>query len=216
MDTDFARLQMVAQQVRAWNVLHPDVLQVLKTVPREQFVPAGYEVLAFADTEIPIGHEQAMMTPTLEGRVLQALKPTPEDSVLEIGTGTGFLAACLARLADTVFSIDIHDEFLGAAKANLEDSGIRNVTLLAMDAMSELPEQTFDAIAVTGSIQEFDPRLVAALNPGGRLFVVVGDGPAMDARLVTRTGDNDWRSDSLFETVLAPLVNGSKPRQFLF
>ena len=216
MDTDFARQQMVDQQVRAWDVLHPDVLQVLKNIPREQFVPTGYEALAFADTEIPIGHGQFMMTPTLEGRLLQALKPTSSDKVLEIGTGSGFLAACLARLSDSVTSVDIHDDFLAAAKVNLEDSGIGNVTLLSMDAMQELPDEKFDVVAITGSIEDFDPRFVDALNPGGRLFVVVGTGPAMDARLVTRTGDNDWQSESLFETVLAPLVNGSKPPQFLF
>ena len=216
MDTDFARQQMVDQQVRAWDVLHPDVLQVLKNVPREQFVPTGYEALAFADTEIPIGHGQFMMTPTLEGRLLQALKPTSTDKVLEIGTGSGFLAACLARLSDSVTSVDIHDDFLEAAKVNLEDTGIGNVTLLSMDATQELPDEKFDIVAVTGSIEDFDPRFVDALNPGGRLFVVVGTSPAMDARLVTRTGENDWQSENLFETVLAPLVNGSKPPQFLF
>ena len=216
MDTDFARQQMVDQQVRAWDVLHPDVLRVLRNIPREQFVPTGYEGLAFADTEIPIGHSQFMMTPTLEGRVLQALKPTSTDNVLEIGTGSGFLAACLARLSDSVTSVDIHDDFLEAAKVNLEDSGISNVKLLSMDAMQKLPDEKFDVVAITGSIEDFDPRFVEALKPSGRLFVVVGAGPAMDARLVTRTGDNDWQSESLFETVLAPLVNGSKPPQFLF
>jgi protein-L-isoaspartate(D-aspartate) O-methyltransferase len=216
MDTDFARQQMVDQQVRAWDVLHPDVLRVLRNIPREQFVPTGYEALAFADTEIPIGHSQFMMTPTLEGRVLQALKPTSTDNVLEIGTGSGFLAACLARLSDSVTSVDIHDAFLEAAKVNLEDSGISNVKLLSMDATQKLPDEKFDVVAITGSIEDFDPRFVEALKPGGRLFVVVGTGPAMDARLVTRTGDNDWQSESLFETVLAPLVNGSKPPQFLF
>ncbi len=216
MDTDFARQQMVDQQVRAWDVLHPDVLRVLRNIPREQFVPTGYEALAFADTEIPIGHSQFMMTPTLEGRVLQALKPTSADDVLEIGTGSGFLAACLARLSDSVTSVDIHDDFLEAAKVNLEDSGISNVKLLSMDAMQKLPDEKFDVVAITGSIEDFDPRFVEALKPRGRLFVVVGAGPAMDARLVTRTGDNDWQSESLFETVLAPLVNGSKPPQFLF
>jgi protein-L-isoaspartate(D-aspartate) O-methyltransferase len=216
MDTDFARQQMVDQQVRAWDVLHPDVLRVLRNIPREQFVPTGYEALAFADTEIPIGHSQFMMTPTLEGRVLQALKPTRSDNVLEIGTGSGFLAACLARLSDSVTSVDIHNDFLESAKVNLEDSGISNVKLLSMDATQKLPDEKFDVVAITGSIEDFDPRFVEALKPSGRLFVVVGTGPAMDARLVTRTGDNDWQSESLFETVLAPLVNGSKPPQFLF
>ena len=216
MDTEFASQQMVEQQVRAWDVLHPDILAVLKKVPREQFVPTGYEALAFADTEIPIGHGQVMMTPTMEGRVLQALVPTTTDKVLEIGTGTGFLTACLARLAGDVTSIDVYEDFVTTAKANLEDSGINNVELLTMDATQDLPDDKFDVIALTGSIQTFDPRYVMALNPGGRMFAVVGDGPAMDARVITRTGTNDWRTDSLFETDLASLVNGSQPPQFLF
>ena len=216
MDTDFARQQMVEQQVRAWDVLDPDVLQVLMEIPREQFVPTGYESLAFADTEIPIGHGQSMMTPTLEGRVLQALKPAAGESVLEVGTGTGFVTACLAKLASTVTSIDIYEDFLKTARANIEDSGLGDVELLQMDAMEALPEGTFDVIAVTGSIETFDPRFVEALAPGGRLFVVVGAGPAMDARIVTRTGDNEWDSESLFETTLAPLINGVEPPRFSF
>ena len=216
MDTDFARQQMVDQQVRAWQVLDEKVLEVLAEIPREQFVPTGFESLAFADTEIPIGHGQSMMTPTIEGRVLQSLTPAPGDSALEIGTGTGFLAACLARLAGNVTSVDIHDDFLETARANLEDSGISGVTLLAMDAMRELPAGKFDVIAVTGSVEELDSRLTEALAPGGRMFVVVGKAPAMDARLVTRLGDNEWQSRSLFETVLKPLTNGTAPPPFLF
>jgi protein-L-isoaspartate(D-aspartate) O-methyltransferase len=216
MDTDFARQQMVEQQVRAWDVLDPDVLQVLMEIPREQFVPTGYESLAFADTEVPIGHGQSMMTPTLEGRVLQALKPAAGESVLEVGTGTGFVTACLAKLAGPVTSIDIYEDFLDTARANIEDSGLGDVELLQMDAMESLPEGAFDVIAVTGSIETFDPRFVEALAPGGRLFVVVGAGPAMDARLVTRTSDNEWDSESLFETTLTPLVNGVESPQFSF
>ena len=216
MNTEFARRQMVNQQVRAWEVLSAGILSTLKLVPREQFVPTRFGALSFADTEIPIGHGQLMMTPTMEGRVLQALDIGPADSVLEIGTGTGFLAACLACLAEKVTSIDIDEDLLKMAAANLEDLGITNVELLAMDATEELPDGRFDAIAVTGSIQDFDPRFVMALNPGGRMFVVVGDAPAMDARIITRTGDNEWRTESLFETDLAPLVNGTKPPQFLF
>lgn len=216
MKTDFARQQMVDQQVRAWDVLSSDILQALMTVPREQFVPVGYEALAFADTEIPIGHDESMMTPTLEGRLLQALELESTDSVLEIGTGTGFVTACLAQLAGRITSVDIHEDFLKKAAANLEDTGTREVDLLVMDATKELPDAQYDAIAVTGSIQTFDPRFVMALKPGGRLFVVVGDAPAMDARLITRTGDNEWKTDSLFETSLKPLVNSNLPPQFSF
>ena len=216
MNIDFARQQMVEQQVRAWDVLDPDILNVLRKVPREQFVPPGLEPLAFADTEIPIGHGQSMMTPTLEGRVLQSLELDASDNVLEIGTGSGFLTACLARLAGQVTSIDIYDDFLKSATGNLEDSGIENVELMNMDATEHLPDGQFDAIAVTGSIQRFDPRLVTALAPEGRLFVVVGDAPAMDARLIRRSSDSEWATTSLFETALTPLVHGALPPQFLF
>ena len=202
--------------MRAWDVLQPGILDVLMNVPREQFVPSGYESLAFADMEVPLGHGQSMMTPTLEGRVLQALQVNSGDSVLEVGTGSGFLTACLARLGDKVTSLEIYADFMKSAQANLEDTGISNFELLPMDATQELPDATYDAIAITGSIQSFDPRFVMALNPGGRLFVVVGDAPAMDARLITRRSDNDWQTESLFETVLTPLVNGNKPPQFLF
>ncbi len=216
MNTDFARQQMVSQQIRAWDVLDASVLQVISTVPREHFVPAGYETLAFADTEIPIGHGQSMMTPPVEGRLLQALELEHSDNVLEIGTGTGFLTACLASLAESVTSVDIHDDFLRMAARHLEESGIENVDLVAMDATQELPKKHYDAIAVTGSIQTFDPRYVEALHPGGRLFIIVGDAPAMDARLVRRTGDSDWRSETLFETNLTPLLHGALPPQFSF
>lgn len=216
MKTDFARQQMVEQQVRAVNVLDLEILDVLSELPREQFVPSGYESLAFADMEIPIGHGETMMTPTIEGRVLQSLDLKPDDSVLEVGTGTGFLAACMARLAGSVTSIDIHEEFLVRAAANLEDSGISNVELLEMNAMCALPDQCFDAIAVTGSIETFDPRFVMALKPGGRLFVVVGDEPVMEARRVVRTSDAEWDTKVLFETSLRPLVDGALPPQFSF
>lgn len=213
---DFARRQMVEQQVRAWDVLDFGILDVLKDVPRERFVPHGFEALAFADTEIPIGHGEAMMTPTIEGRLLQSLDLRADDKVLEIGTGTGFLTACLARLAGSVTSIDIREEFLQRAAANLDDTSIEDVRLLHMDATRELPDKKFDAIAVTGSIEAFDPRFIMALNPGGRLFVVVGAAPVMEARLVRRDSDTQWHSDILFETSLRPLIHGSQPAHFSF
>jgi len=216
INTEFARQQMVEQQVRAWDVLDATVLKILSDVPRERFVPAGYEALAFADTEIPIGHGESMMTPTVEGRVLQALNIRKTDKVLEIGTGTGFLTACLARLADYVTTLDINDDFLNTASRNLQDTGIVNVKFASMDATQQLPDELFDAIAITGSIQSFDPRFVSALKPDGRLFVVVGDPPVMDARLVRQTGNNEWAGESLFETQLKALVNGAAPTQFSF
>jgi protein-L-isoaspartate(D-aspartate) O-methyltransferase len=216
MNTDYARLQMVNQQVRGWNVYDEDVLAMLRKLPREDYVPAGFESLAFADTAIPLSHGEHMLTPTLEGRVLQALGLDGSESVLEIGTGSGFLTACLAGLSRQVTSIDIHADFVDSAERKLADAGIDNVELLQMDATQELPDGHFDAIAVTGSIQSFDPRFVEALSPHGRLFVVVGDSPAMEAKLIERTDEHDWQSLSLFETDIAPLVHGTLPQQFSF
>jgi protein-L-isoaspartate(D-aspartate) O-methyltransferase len=216
MNIDYSRRQMVDQQVRGWNVYDEHVLSTLLELPREEFVPEEYTALAFAEIEIAIGHGQHMMTPTIEGRVLQALGLAGNERVLEVGTGSGFLTACLAKLAARVTSIDIYDDFLRRAAAKFVTLGIDNVELTLMDAMQELPEGGFDAIAVTGSMQTFDPRFVDALNPGGKLFVVVGDAPAMNAKLVERTAENDWHTISLFETSLAPLVHASLPPQFLF
>lgn len=216
MNIDFARQQMIDQQVRAWTVLDSAVLDVLSAVPREDFVPQPYESLAFADTEIPLGHGEFMMTPTVEGRVLQALDLDSNEHVLEIGTGSGFLTACLAGLSGTVTSVDIHDDFVRNAARKLANTGVDNVELHNMDATRELPNGDFDAIAVTGSIETFDPRFVDALRPGGRLFVVVGSPPVMEARLVRRTGEADWQSKTLFETSLGPLVHGTLPPQFVF
>jgi protein-L-isoaspartate(D-aspartate) O-methyltransferase len=216
MNIDFARQQMIDQQVRAWTVLDEAVLGVLSTVPREAFVPNPYESMAFADMEIPLGHGEFMMTPTVEGRVLQALELGTNDHVLEIGTGSGFLTACLATLAARVTSVDIREDFVRDAGGKLADAGIDNVDLRTLDATREMPAERFDAIAVTGSIETFDTRFVDALRPGGRLFVVVGADPVMEARLVRRTGDADWKSEALFETSLGPLVHGSLPPQFEF
>jgi protein-L-isoaspartate(D-aspartate) O-methyltransferase len=216
MNIDFARQQMIDHQVRAWTVLNSAVLDVLSAVPREAFVPDPYRSLAFADMEIPLGHGEYMMTPTVEGRVLQALDLQANERVLEIGTGSGFLAACMARLSATVTSVDIHENFVRDAARKLAGAGIDNVELRAMDATRELPDDRFDAIAVTGSIEIFDPRFVDALQPGGRLFVVVGSPPVMEARLVHRTGDTEWSSETLFETRLTPLVHGTLPPRFVF
>lgn len=216
MNIDYARLQMVNQQVRGWNVYDEDVLEMLRKLPREHFVPGGYEMLAFADMAIPLPHGEHMMTPTQEGRLLQALGLTGNEEVLEIGTGSGFMTACLATLSRMVTSIDIYEDFVESAAHKLAAAGIENVELLHMDATQELPQRTFDAIAVTGSIQSFDPRFVGALKPNGKLFVVVGDSPAMEAKLIERTDEHDWQTRSLFETDLAPLVHGALPPQFSF
>jgi protein-L-isoaspartate(D-aspartate) O-methyltransferase len=216
MKTDFARKQMVGQQIRTWDVSDPSVLGILSELRREAFVPAGFEDLAFADTAIPLAHRQVMMTPVVEGRLLQALELEPPQNVLEIGTGTGFLTACLARLSSVVTSVDIFGEFIAMAKSNLADARVENFELMCMDATRQLPESEFDAVVVTGSLPVFDTRFIDVLKPGGRLFVIVGDPPAMEARIVTRTGENDWSTTSLFETNVPPLLNAIRPSAFSF
>jgi protein-L-isoaspartate(D-aspartate) O-methyltransferase len=216
MNTEIARQQMIEQQVRAWEVFNPDVLAVLAEVPREKFVSPKYRALAFSDTRIPIGYGQTMMTPTLEGRILQALDLDRTQKILEIGTGSGFLTACLATLGAHVTSVEIFEALSKQAGDRLADAGIANIDLHCMDGTAELPSGRYDAIVVTGSIHRFDPRYVEALGAGGRLFVVVGDPPIMDARLLRRTGDSNWASESLFETCLAPLINAGPPPQFVF
>jgi len=216
MNIEFARQQMVQHQVRAWDVLSENVLEVLETTPREIFVPAGYENLAFAETEIPIGRGESMLTPVIEGRVLQALELKKSDRVLEVGTGTGFLTACLAKLGASVTSVDIHPEFIDKARVKLDELEIGGVDFEVMDATRQLPDAEFDAIAVSGSLERFDPRYVDILKPGGRLFVVTGNAPAMEARLVQRLHEGDWESEALFETDLKRLSNGEQPPEFRF
>lgn len=216
MDTDIARRQMVDQQVRAWDVSDATILALLADLDREDFVSAKYRHLAYAETEIPLGHGQKMMMPAMEGRLLQALEIKPEHAVLEIGTGSGFLTSCLARLGASVTSIDIYDDFLRSASDRLSKCGIENVQLTAMDATLELPAGQFDAIAVTGSLAVLDDRLLAALKPGGRMFVIIGNAPVMDARLVELDEQRAVRVSNLFETTIQPLMNSHVPSHFSF
>jgi protein-L-isoaspartate(D-aspartate) O-methyltransferase len=215
MDVELARSKMLNQQVRAWEVLDPRVLDVFATVPRERFVPEAYRNLAFADTEIPLGHGEAMMAPKLEGRLLQALAIQPEDTVLEVGTGSGFLAACLARLGRSVLSVDILGEFTDQAGRRLAAIGAHNVQLETRDSatLDWLP-QRYDCIAVTGSLPELHASFRQQLAVGGRLFAVVGDTPVMDALLVTRVAERDWSTQHLFETELRPLRNARRTPRF--
>jgi len=216
MDIEIAREQMIDQQIRGWDVLQPRVLRILGEIPRERFVPEAWSSLAFADTEIPLAHGENMMAPKVEGRLLQALEIEPGDRVLEIGTGTGFLTACLARLGEHVVSVDCYSDFAATAGDRLRESDIVNTELLTMDAMQELPPGEFDAIAVTGSVPRFEQRFADALAMDGRLFLVVGEAPVMEAFLITRTGENEWSRESLFETVLKPLRNATPPSHFRF
>jgi protein-L-isoaspartate(D-aspartate) O-methyltransferase len=216
MDTLAARQQMVDQQIRTWEVLDPRVLDVLSSVPREAFVPPAYRELAFADTPIPIGFGQSMLAPVLQGRILQSLGINASDSALEVGTGTGYLAACLSLLASSTHSIDIRAEFTAAAAANLRAVPQARVRLETRDAFSAASPGEYDVIAVTGSLPVYDTRFEKALRVGGRLFAVVGAAPVMDAVLVRRVDSTEWIRESLFETVIDPLVNATAPPGFVF
>jgi len=211
-----ARTQMVKQQVRAWDVLDPAVLDVLARVPREDFVPAAYRGLAFADTAVPLGQGQFMLTPQVEGRLLQALALKPADRVLEIGTGSGFLTACLAALAAEVVSLEIHPELAGQARRTLSAQGVRNAEVLTEDVFRYAPAGRFDAIAVTGSVPTYDHRFQEWLAEDGRLFLVVGEPPLMEALLVRREGAAGTVTTALFETEIPALLNARASERFRF
>ena len=215
MNFDVARAQMLGQQLRAWEVLDDRVLRAFAETPREEFVPREYRDLAFADTEIPLAHGQSMLAPKVEGRILQALQVEPIDDVLVVGTGSGYLAACLARLAKRVTSVDIFPDFATAAAPKLAACAIRNVELETADALRLPYRAKFDAIAVTASTPVWNDHFVSMLRPQGRLFIVVGRGPAMEAQLITLQPNGTTTTDSLFETVLAPLRNSERPEPFV-
>jgi protein-L-isoaspartate(D-aspartate) O-methyltransferase len=216
MDNLTARQQMVDQQIRTWEVLDPRVLDVFSMVPREAFVPPEYRELAFADVPIPIGYGQSMLAPKIQGRILQALGVIASDSVLEVGSGLGYLAACLSLLASNTRSIDIHPQFTASATANLRAVPAARVEFETRDAFAAAPLGEFDAIAVTGSLPVYDARFERSLRIGGRLFAVVGEAPVMDAILVRRVDTTEWIRESLFETVIEPLINATAAQRFVF
>lgn len=211
MNIDFARTRetMVEQQIRPWDVLDVRVLDTLGTLPREAFVADALRGLAYADTELPLGHGETMMKPVLEGRCLQALLPQAHESVLEIGTGSGYLAACLGRLAREVVSVEQHADLAEAAQARLANAGAGNVNVRIADAMAWNPGRSFDVMCVTGAVDTLPARFLEWLNPNGRMFVVRGRAPVMEAVLVHRTV-NGSRTETLFETEL-PYLTGAAP-----
>jgi protein-L-isoaspartate(D-aspartate) O-methyltransferase len=217
MNFERARFNMVEQQVRPWEVLDARVLETLETVQREDFVPVRYRKLAFADLSIPLQHGQHMMCPKVEGRMLQALALNDDDTALEIGTGSGFITACLSGLARCVVSVEMFEELHTQAQARLQEKQIDNVELFVGDVMNGWqPEQAHDVVVVTGSVPAVPELFRGWVNPGGRLFIVCGESPAMEAKLLTRVGVSDWREESLFETDLPRLENSEPPPSFEF
>ena len=217
MNLDQARFNMIEQQIRPWDVLDQKVLDVIAAIPRDAFVIPVYRQLAYADVELPLGDGEVMMEPKVEARMVQSLRLTPTDRVLEIGTGSGYATALLARLAGHVYSVERLEALSQRAAARLAEHGIQNVTLKVGDGSAGWPEQApYDAMAVTGSLPSLDETLQRQLKLGGRLFVIVGEPPVMEALLLTRVGDNDWSRESLFDTELPPL-RGLPPRErFVF
>ena len=217
MNFEQARFNMVEQQVRPWDVLDPNVLAVMSEVPRENFVPSKYKNIAYMDCGVPIGTNQEMLKPVLVGRLLQALNIRPDEIVLEIGTGTGYLTACLAKLASYVYSVDIDADFLPQAQKNLTSLEIDNVTLETGDAAkgwAERPE--YDVIVVTGSMPTVPDNYKDSLEIGGRLFIVTGNAPAMDAKLITRVSEDDWSEENILETDIPALDNSALDKAFEF
>jgi len=217
MNLDRARLNMVEQQIRTWDVLDQAVLDLMESVPRDAFVPPAYRSLAYADTAVPLGFSQTMLPPRIEARMLQALAPKRHELALEVGTGSGFTTALLAHLAGRVHSVEIHPPLLDEAQSKLAERGLTNLSLHRGDASGGWPGAApYDVMAITGSMPVYDQALQQQLKPGGRLFVIVGEAPVMEATLITRTGENQWHRECLFETVVPALQNCPQPQRFVF
>jgi len=217
MNLEQARTNMVEQQIRTWEVLDQDVLDLLYVVPREEFVPARHRALAFSDLEIPIGEGEKMWQPKMEARVIQELAIRKTDRVLEAGTGSGYLTALLSHRASRVLSVEFKPALAAFGRANLERHGADNVSLEIGDAAHGWPSGApYDVVVLTGSTPLLPTGLLEQLAPGGRLFAVVGEPPAMTARMVVATAPGAWHGTDLFETVIAPLANAERAPRFRF
>jgi protein-L-isoaspartate(D-aspartate) O-methyltransferase len=216
MNLEQARFNMIEQQIRTWEVLDPVVLDLLHRVPREDFVPSTYKGLAFADLEIPLGHGQSMLSPKMEARMLQALDLKKTDTVLEVGTGSGYMTALLASLADHVYSVELIQDLSHNAAQKLAAHQITNVTLEVGDGTRNWDAGRYDVIVLTGSMPVLPEEFQQHLKPGGRLLAIIGEAPAMEAVLVTCVAENVFRRTVLFETVTPALDNAPQAEQFTF
>ena len=214
---DQARHNMVVQQVRPWDVVDYRVLDTISRIPRDAYIAPEYKNLAYADTSIPLNDTESMMHPIVEGRLLQALDIQPDDNILEIGTGSGYLSACLAQLGHQVDSYEIDEQLANQAQATLQQQHIYNVNVIAADAVSHFTSRkTYDVIAITGSLTELPDTYKQILKQGGRLFVITGEDPLMQAHLITRTGQDSWTDQVLFETSISALQQAEKKPVFHF
>lgn len=216
MNAEAARAQMVEQQVRAWEVLDPAVLDAMGSVPRERYVPAAFADVAYADAPIPLGGGRHMLAPSVDGRILQAVAVRHGETVLEVGTGSGFLAACLASLGASVRGLEIDPVLAGAAATRLRADGRASVEVEAVDATTVAPVPAYDVVILSASLPVYDPRYQGFLKVGGRLFVVVGPVAPMEALLITRTDETTFTRESLFETELEALIHAVTPSAFRF
>jgi len=217
MGLEQARFNMIEQQIRPWDVLDAEILGLMSRLPRDHFVDEIHRRLAYADTAIPLGMNEYMMHPKVEARMLQALEVHPTDRILEVGTGSGYVTALLAKLGYHVRSVDIHAAFTELAGQRLKKLGIGNISLETGDASHGwTPDSLYDVVAITGSLPVLPESYKHILNRGGRLFVVLGQAPVMEATLIRRTGNNEWSSEGLFETYLPPLLNAETPDAFVF
>jgi protein-L-isoaspartate(D-aspartate) O-methyltransferase len=212
-----ARFNMVEQQIRPWQVLDPAVLHTLQHMAREMFVPAAYQALAYTDTEIPLGHGQAMVAPRIDARLMHDVALKPTDKVLEIGTGSGYLTALLADRSHHVVSLEINPELHAKARANLQSAGISNVDLRMADGSAGASDAgPFDAIVLGGSVYEVPQALLDQLKLGGRLIAIVGEEPVMQATLHTRTSASTWDHRELWDTFAPSLLGFTQPSRFHF
>lgn len=217
IDFDVARHKMVEQQVRPWEVLDQRILNLINQSPRDDYVPEQYRNLAYVDMNIPIGHGQVMMAPKLEARLLQELAIRPDDKILEIGTGSGYMTSLAAALGRHVYSVEIIPELAVRAQRSLEAHGIKNITLETGDGARGWDRHgPYDVILITGSLPLLPGSFQKSLGRAGRMIAIIGNSPVMEVRLIQRISEQSWNQASLFETDAPPLINAKQPEKFVF
>ncbi|MFK5891679.1 MAG: protein-L-isoaspartate O-methyltransferase [Pseudomonadota bacterium] len=217
MNFEIARFNMLEQQIRPWEILDQNCLKIMQHIPREEFVPAPYTMMSFSDTELPLKHNQTMLAPKIEAKILQAVQVKSTDNILEIGTGSGYLTALLAYAAKTVHSIDIYQDFIDSATTKLNSLEIKNVSFENTDINKfDLTDKQYDVIVLGGSVPKVADSLKQSLSNNGRLFAVCGNSPIMLATLYTRVSQDQWMEEILFETEIPALKNTQKKPAFIF